>query len=105
MQQRGGAELDPLRHSGGPRRGHHHRRTFGHSLFLARTERGDSVRPLHAVRGQRLHQRVQPGPREPGVDRGDGRPAAVERRGQQLEQPRPGAVDQDRTQRVVRHDR
>ena len=61
--------------------------------------------PLHARRGQRLHQRGQPGRREPGVQRRNGRAAAIQRRGQQVEQSRSGALHQDRMQRTVRHDR
>ena len=104
VPQRGRAQLHPLGHAGGPRGADHDRRTFGYSLMRSRTGRGDSLRVLHRVRPEGVDQPGEPRWRQPGVERCDGGAAAVERRRQQLDQPRGRALDQDRAQRAHCHD-
>jgi len=103
VPQRGRAQLHPLRHAGGPRGADDDRRTVGDSLPGSRTDGGDSLSVLHRARPQDADQLGQPRGRQPGVERHDGRPAAVKRRRQQLDQTRGRALHQDRAQRAHSH--
>ena len=65
----------------------------------------DGVAKITINRPEVGDQLGEPRGRQPGVERRDGGAAAVERRRQQLDQPRGRALDQDRAQRTQCHDR
>ena len=86
MPQRGRAQLYPLGRAGGPGGADDDRRTFGDSLVVGRTDRGDTLGVLDRARAEGGDYLGQPPGRQPGVKRQDRGSGAVERRRQQLDQ-------------------